>query len=476
LGFTSTYVAAASRNGTHALHQMFGRFSEFAREGLQFRAVGFAQLANNQTYTVESGDAKEAVSVTKDTISFGANDDIYEGVDYALAPFDSGDVIQVSGSVAGGGVNNGTHLVKTPSSTHIEISPDYHGAPGGTLNLVNEAAGLDINIVRGNSVIVTGATTPAVVNEHAGASVTITAHGEMIAQSFVTGTSGTWTAAQVEIQVRKVGNPTDAVYVQLRANGAGVPGALLDSAFVDDADIPQSETGEWITFDLANTASLVPGTTYWLQVFRSGINDSWDFYELGIDEGGGYAGGTLKLFDGLEYQTPTSPKSLLFRVLGAVDTATQVQSIADSMGVFTGVTVQAPSGIATNQYRDGTQYASDEAAALLETGTDASKRLLATVGAQRNVTIRPVPDASEAMYVWKGADALSTLQGSVETRGLLPVGSWCHLDDQILLQGALAAASPFLVEYARYDTGSEAWELRPAGAPDPWAVAEIPNG
>jgi hypothetical protein len=280
----------------------------------------------------------------------------------------------------------------------------------------------------------------------------------------------------VEVLLRKVGAPTDGIWLQLRSNSGGAPGGLLDSAFLDDVDISGDEGGVWASFELSNTIVLSPGITYWLVLLRSGANDSWDFYEVGIDEAGAYAGGDILLHDGLLYQTPAEPKTMLFRVLGGVDTATQVKTIAESMGVFSGVTVLAPSGVVTNQWRDGTQLAADEARALLDTGNTASRRLLATVGPQRNVSIRPAPDATEdAMHVWRGADFLATLQGSKETLGLLPAGGLCHLYDPALIQGALAGLSPFLVDYARYEVGT-GWELRAQGQPDIWAVSEVPNG
>jgi hypothetical protein len=97
------------------------------------------------------------------------------------------------------------------------------------------------------------------------------------------------------------------------------------------------------------------------------------------------------------------------------------------------------------------------------------------VGHQGNVTVRPLPDKSEARYVWKGAENLCAIQGSKVTAGMLPVAQWCHIDEPVLLQGPLAELSPILVEYGRYEP-ERGWQLRAAGQPDPWAVAEVWNG
>ncbi|MGV1048227.1 MAG: choice-of-anchor R domain-containing protein [Solirubrobacterales bacterium] len=472
VGFTSDYVATVSLDKKYHFHQLYGRFAPFAIENMQFTVSGSA--SNDGTFTVISGDAKEPVSYTANNIRFNSSDDVEEATPktYMLDQFGVDDVIYITGPTEWN--NTGTHLVKTSTTTRIEVSPGYKGEPysPGDYNIVNEAAGMDVTILRGNSVTVE----QTVIIEHAntGATVTVTAYGQMIAQSFQTGTSAPWTAAHIELRICKVGTPTDGVYVRLKSDSAGVPGALLDSALLDDTDFTSDEQGEWAVWTLANTVSLSPATTYWIEVLRSGANDSENYYELFFDDAAGYSGGVCKLYDGSAYQSPILTLSLCFRVLGAEDTALQVKEICNSADVFSGVTVVSPSGVYSNQYRDGTQFASAEVGALLDTGDGSDVRLLATVGPQRNVTIRSQPASTTARYVWKGSDNLCTLQGSRETLGLLPAAGYCHINDPILLQGSMAQVSPFLIEYARYSVG-DGWELRAAEQPDPWLIGEVKN-
>lgn len=464
MGFTSSAVSFVNEDdNAYKIHQAYGRLKHFTVPDLQLSVTGAAQSANNRAFTVTGSDGKEAVSITKTSISFEPADDIHD-TSLSLGPIAAGDVIIVSGAV--NAANNGAHEVKSAVKEHIEISPGFAGG-----NLVNEAAGAGVNIVRGNSVTVTEAT----VDERAGASVTVTAHGQRIAQSFRTNTSGAWTLARVEIHLRKVGAPTDSVRVRLRADSAGTPtGAILDSINVDDSLLESTEEGTWVEFVMPAAVTLNPSTLYWLEILRDGANDSDNFYEVWVDESAGYANGTVQLYTGTSYVAPVKPLSVCFRLVGGVDTAVQVTDICKASDVFADAIAQDLSGLKTSQYRDGTLFSSDQTAELLDTGDGSNVRLLASVNPQRFAIIRTQPDKSTAKYIWRKG-SLFTLQGTPVPKGLLPVGEWCYLDNTSLLEGALADASPFFIEYAQYREGS-GWTLRAAAEPDPWQVGMVRDG
>lgn len=463
MGITSSNIAAVNLDGKYHFHQIFARLKGFAIPGLQFRVSGMAQAGNNGAFTVENGDAKDEKVLTASNIKFDPADDIEESpYAYQLVDFDVDDVIQISGAAQA--LNNGSHLIKTPSSTHIEISPSWSNA------IVTEAPGASVTIRRGNQVTVKETTT----NERTGANATITAYGQMIAQSFQTGTAAPWDAATVEVHIRKEGAPTDDVAVRLYTNSAGSPGTWVATATIANADIPGDDMGVWVSAAFDINYTLNPATTYWLVLVRADPNDAFNYYQVWMDEAAGYASGALKLHDGSAFQTPAEAKSLCFRVLGAVDTSDQLKAICESMGVFSGVFATL-SGVKTHQYRDGKQTAAEEAAALMDTGDGSNQRIVATVGPQRNVTIRPIPDKSTAKYLWMGETKLATLQRTRVTLGLLPVAQWCELDNQKLLQGPMAKVSPFFVGYAGYDVDG-GWRLNPARQPDPWSIGEVQNG
>ena len=462
LGFSSTLVAATSKDGRFALHEIDGKFKGFTLSGLQVRVTGMANVGNIKTYTVANGDGKEPVSLTASNIEFDPADDIKESpLAYQLGDFASDDVILISGAYDWG--NNGAHFVKSPSPTHLEISPGWSNP------IVAAGAGFSITIRRGNSIEVD----ESVINERPGTGVTATAYGQYVAQRFQTGTAAPWDAYTVEIKLRKVGAPTDDIEVRLLTDSGGSFGTWVATATIANTNITSEDGGDWVTAAFDNNVTLSPSAWYWLAVLRKGSNHYEDYYEIWMDESAGYAG-TLLLHDGAAYQTPAEPKSLLFRVLGAVDTARQVEAICNATNVFNAVTVLSESGIKTNQYRDGTQLAAAEVSALLNTGDTLNKRLIATIGHQGDVTIRTVGTPTATPYIWRGADNLCTAQGSRTPLGVLPTGQWCAIDNPLLLQGAMANVSPFLIGQARYSPEG-GWEVRPVEQPDPWAIGEVVN-
>lgn len=459
LGFTSNFVAAKNNDETYGFAQMYGRFMHFG-EYQDLRITLTGSTSNDGTYTVLSGDAKEPVSYNSNLVKFIVNDDI-EDTNEGLTPFESGDLVQISGSAA----NSGTHLVKTPGKGHIEVSPSYIGH-----NLNNENPGPNINFLRGNGIEVE----QAITKESCGQTITVVAHGQRIAQAFWTATSGEWVAATVEIKMRKVGEPVDDVLVRLHAYSGGAPGTLLATATILAADISADEQGRWMSAAFDVPVVLANSGPYWLAVSRTAANDSADYYEVYIDDTGSYTLGGLVLYDGSVYTLPVNPLSLLFRIRGAVDTALQVKAMCEATGVFIGVQTSDLSGLKTCQYRDGSLYAADEASELLDTGDGSNTRLIATVNPQRWALIRKQPAPTEARYLWRNG-TLCTLQGKPVLPGLLPVGEWCHIDDPLLLQGALATASPFFIESASYSPEA-GWQLRAAGEPDPWKIGETLDG
>ena len=257
-----------------------------------------------------------------------------------------------------------------------------------------------------------------VYNDRTGASVTVTAYGQAIAQRFQTGTSGTWGAATVELKVRKIGNPTDDIEIRLVTDSGGSFGTWVATALIDDADVSSDEQGRWVSASFDIQYSLTPGTWYWLGIQRVGAAHPTNYYQVWLDGDAGFPG-TLLLSDGTSYQVPTEAKSLCFRLLGAVDTARQVEAICNTVDAFDAVVVSNESGVKTCQFRGGELYAAVEAGELLDTGDGSNVRLIATVNALRLVTIRTLPARSSALYLWREG-TLYTAQGRAVAAGRCP--------------------------------------------------------
>lgn len=445
LGFTSSAVAFVAR--TDQIHSIAGYLTNFQAD-MRVRVSGAAQAGNNGAWLLESGgDERTAGSYTSTAVTFSPADDIADA-NGGLGFLAANDAFTISGT----NDNNGTWLVDSPGAAAIEVSGSYHGAA-----VDEESAGDTVVFSRGNLVKVVGGLT----NEHTGSSVTITAWGQKHYQPFVLPSADSWTAAKVEIRLRRVGGPTDGVIVQLCADSAGAPGTVLDSATVAADDIPL-EMG-WVAFALSNSDMLASGTTYGLTVARTGANHHADYYEIDLDAGATYAGGALRQWDGAAWQTPDPAADMVFRVLGATDTGSQIAAALSTGWDSADV---ALSSLFANQNRSGEMLLMDELDALLALGTAASLRMVARVGRNTAVSVYAKPDKSLARWTYSGGRLLD-LFGQPAPDGFLPAGEWVNLGSAASL-GPWAALSPVFIERAEYRADG-GLTLEPEGSADPFA-------
>lgn len=453
LGFTSGDVAFVAR--TDEVHSLAGWLGNF-QAGQRVKISGANVAGNNGQWVLdEGGDERTAAAYTSTAVDFSPNDDIADA-NGGLGFLAQNDVFTISGT----NLNNGSWLLDKEGAAAIEVSGSYHGSL-----VTSESPGDTVVFTRGNKAKVTG----SLANEHSGASaaVTVTAWGQKYYQTFTLPASGAWTAAAVEVRLRRVGGPTDSITVQLVANNAGVPGTVLDSATLAADDIPL-EMG-WVSFALSNTDTLTYGTTYGLVVLRTGANHHADYYEIDTDAGAGYAGGSIRLYDGAAWQTPDPLIDLVFRVLGARDTGRQAGDVLRSISVAVDA---VDSGIVGNQYRDGETRADTELAALLATGANGGFRLLYSV--LRNqaavVTQRPSRPGTQPRWILDGA-ILRDLHGQPAEEGYLPAGEWLGLADAANL-GPWARLSPLFAERAEYRADS-GLTVEPEGQADQYDMGTV---
>lgn len=442
LGFSSAYLGFIDASSKKLLHEVSGQFLHFGDyEGLKLLVTGTA--LNNGVKTVESGDGRDAVNYQSNLISFGADDDLYDGGN-GLEFIATDDMIYVSG--AAHTENNGARRVKTTGISHIEVSPGWNSGfrdSGGS--------GPTITVRRGNSVTIAEDVTNEAPN---GTTVeTVTAYGQRVYQTFALGYNDTWTVNAVELRVRAVGAPSDSLRVSLYTDSAGAPGTLLEQATIAGSSL--TDGIEWVSIPFANTTALAYGTTYGLVIDRTGTMDADDFYEVEIDTDAGYSRGALWLYDGTAYQSATG--DLIFRCLGATDTATQIAGVVSAAGIEIDTTlVESVSGIYALQYRGDDERAMSIIDDMLAQGTSTGGRLLATTVSGQIVRIYAQPAVTSRLWVWREGTLLAAA-GAPALPGWLPVGVWVHLDD-VLLTGVWAGLSPLFVERASFQPG-KGWKL-----------------
>ena len=438
LGFSTTRLSWVSSDGNYTVHDIWGRLKNFSYANWQFRVTGTA--LNDGVKTILSADGKDAQTYSSDFIHFAASDDMYDGND-GFGFISVGDVLLVSGAAQP--ENNGLRLIKTAGIGHVEASPGWGSG-------FNNSGGWGplVTVQRGNSISIA----EPVTKENPGPALTqvVTAYGQRMYQSFPVpdATYDSWLAAAVELRLRKVGAPADAVRVRLYTY---VGGALAD--LLATVDIPAADIGDeldWIEFALPSVELSRP-TVYAIEVSRSGANDPTNYYEIELDDDAGYIDGVMRVYDGSGWVSPAEAKSLIFRVIDALDTAVQVQRIWQSANVGLGVCkIESESLVFGTQYRLGDMTAFDEANDLLMRGTSSAEHLIALTTPDRHVRIYAEPDALAVRYLLDESGRLRTLHGSPAPDGFLPVGEWVGLWIDYEMPDSWASLSPIYVERAEY--------------------------
>jgi hypothetical protein len=438
LGFTSAYLAFINADSKYLMQDTAGnllRFGDYA----DLKIVVANTTYNNGVRTVQSGDKRAAVSYTSNAVSFAANDDLYDG-NLGLAFIATDDAIFVSG--ASMPENTGARRVKTTGVSHIEVSIGWNSGfrdSGGV--------GPPVTIARGNSVTLAEAVAHEAPNGTTGE--TITAYGQRIYQTLSLAINSQWTLNAVELRVRRVGSPADSLRVGIYLDNGGAPGALIEQVTIAGAALP--DTMGWVNVPFANTTVLSYGATYGLALDRTGAMAPGAFYEVEVDDDSGYTRGSLRLFDGAAYQ-PTAA-DLIFRCLGAQDTARQVGDVVVGAGVGLGPALITDSGLTTLQFQSGDETALAIVEGLLAQGASSGERLLAAVTADRlvHIFVRTAASAAPRLLTWRNG-RLEQAQGEPVVAGWLPAGARIYVDD-VLLTGAWAGLSPVFVERAEYVVG-----------------------
>lgn len=420
-------------------------------DGYKVRITGSA--SNDGTYTVLGAENDPPIEIVSNAISFEASA-LVRSTGSELSFIRGDDLILISGSSES--ANNRYAFVDAVSewgSGGTEVDLQIGGSP-----VVTSAAGPSVTVKRANAAALDGSMT----RELPGASVTVLAHGQRIAQSFQIPGGDAWTAASIAIKIARVGNPTGNVTVSLHSNSAGAPGTQLDSASIAASNIP--DASNWIRFDLSNTVTLNPGTTYWINIAWSAGPGWANYFTVEVAESADYADGSLLLYDGAAWQTRDPAADLVFRVLGAEETTTQIQDILSAGGwQIAGVRVHDASGIETNQYRDGNTTRLAELLALLELGADDGSELQLLITPDRVVHVRKRPMSNPGDELIYTVDGRWRMPGGGEAeRGVLPVGQWITLGNGPQIADALISLMTIYCRRAEYDATTDTLTPDPA--------------
>lgn len=418
------------------------------RLGWQYYEDHAGLVENN---SVGAGELLLGATYTATTISFVAQDDLFDTAGLLPQGFNAlavGDRFWVSG--AANGANNGEFTLKSKelsgSDGHIEtVDKDR----------VTEAAGATITLSRSEQRV------------------------DRVAQSFTLAEDvDDWTVAVIGVRVGKTGSPSDNLICELRADSAGSPGALLDSASIAGSALPERVT--WVEFTLANTQTLTFGTTYWIVLRRSGSNSLGSYYTVDANEDADYSGGVCKVHTGSAYTNPLVAVDVPFRVKGKNETTVQLARMIASNAAFAAanVIVRDASGVDTEQYRDGDQITLDEIEDLLELGTSAGERLIATVMHSENtVVVRKQPEAAATAYRLNADGSLSQpIGGQVAPlgHGIDVSGEWLRVNIHPLVD--VLGTRAIFAERAEYSAEDDFTRVETDASRRVWDFGKVKPG
>lgn len=415
---------------------------------------GASNGGNNGQFTVEQTATLDPASCTATTIRFEANDDILDtgnGLDFVQ----SNEMIKVSGSAVGG--NNRYYFTKDDvQADHITISPDVTAS----------AAGPSVTIQQGHSISVVGALT----TEYPASTVTLTARGTLVAQSFTMPADVPFLLAEIFVRVKRVGTPSDYLSVAVRADVSGSPsGSSIETVTLLGSGLSEDMSWSKATFSRSNALSY--GTTYWLVLTRTGSNDADNYYMIDLSEDLTYADGAFKLWNGSAWVARSPDVDMPFQIWSQRETTAQIGDILTAAGQFVvAQDIQVASGRYSRQYRDADQSALAELEPLLKAGVSGGRRLLASVTPDRVVHIYQEPTYNaDVAPVLNGNNEMMDVSGASPWEpGKLPAGQWVTLTDELPDDAAV------FIERAEYDaTAGKYTALETRGAPNPWDVVKL---
>ncbi len=450
-GFTSATVGFDATEDR--IHDISARLEDLRGDD-QIIVSGATNAGNNGTFTIATTTNVEPDSYTGTDIRFELSDDVLS-TNSGFGFVQSAEMIKISGSAVAG--NNRYYFAKDDvAADHITVNPGVTASPAGST----------VTVEQGHSIAVTGSLT----SEYPAATVTLTALGTLVAQSFAMPVDVPFLIAEVYVRVKRVGTPTDSLTVAIRTNSSGSPSSTtLDS--VNTLGSTLSEDMDWLKLSFSATVALSYGTTYWLVISRTGSNDPVNYYMVDLSEDLTYADGAFKLWNGSAWASRSLDVDMPFQIWSHRETTNQISDMLTTAGqFFAAQDIQAASGRYSRQYRDGNQTAQAELETLLQAGKASGRRFLSSVTPDRVVHVyeEPVYDSASAPLLNENMEILNADGVTPWEPGKLPAGMWLTLTNE------LPDDSDVFIERAEYDAVNQAYTaLEPKGAPNPWDVVKL---
>lgn len=248
----------------------------------------------------------------------------------------------------------------------------------------------------------------------------------------------------VELELQKVGSPTDNVVAEIATSlgGAAVSTATLDASLIDT-----SKSKQRLSF--AMPAAIAMPATIYLRISRSGSLDPYNFVRVYLDDDAPTDGGTLQAYSSTVWGAWAG--DLVCSLTVGAETTQQIKTLATQAGqFFTGIDIEAGSGsyvpIATS--RDGTVLKR------IEDLMDAGTGMLAQVTPARRLRFYPEP-ATTTHYITREGRMDGGVLADECPVGVLAEPRDINMNDmQVLIEEARYNASRDTATYRAKDTNN----------------------
>lgn len=424
--------------GGNGIHDVAGRL-EYLPSGAKLTVTG--STSNNKTFTLSDGTSEEVETYTATSIRFEPSDDIIDSND-GMGFSKSDHWMYVDNSP----LNERWHYIGSAGSSHIRTSAATSG------NILAESAGASIVLTQAQKIStyeVATAEAPATAS-----AVNLALWGQQIAQKFTLGYS--MTVAQVQLELAKIGSPSDNISVEISVNNAGLPGTLQTSGTLAAASLTDSLTAVWVPL----TPVTLAAGDYWIRIKRSGTLNGADHYLLGMTN---EAYSSCIAWNGSTWSTFNMGWYVRFRLWASEDTGTMIETMLSAAGQFVTIAPGFTTGVLGFTTMDQIAVALDEINRLAAIGTSAGARILIDIGPDRTLRMysqtRPGPEEILLYYTAGGQKQLANSAGSPWEPGILPLGRWVEfadLDSDLAVVGGL---SPAPIAEAGYDATTGQWSL-----------------
>lgn len=418
--------------------------------GATLTARGMWQRAGSIYFTNPDGLEEHSDGSARQTIGqYYLSTDISFGA--ATPGGETDELFDAGGTFGGLAVDDPFNIVGAANSANNKNytvigkdAPDQISVQG---TLVSEAAGATIKISRGTTVSMSN-----------------------VAQSFELASS--WVCTHVAVKVRRIGNPSDSFRIGIYPDSSGVPGTVLTANETLGSALFSELT--WTEFAFATPVLLSASTTYYVNMRRTGSASLDDGYEVAVDEGLGYAGGSLLVYDGSAWVTRSPDADLAFRVIGEISSTAQLDKAIGEVTDFAGSLIQVDSEIPVRQFSEDERTALDTMEELLDAGMSTGERLTAWVTREGVVVIATADTLGygESRLILGKDSRLRYFNGSFVSPGRLIFGAEIDMESLLLLDGFSVRASggtSVYVQTSEYDAESDTISIESEGASDVFA-------